>query len=143
MGEMLVQRTARSYGGLDISYETEFYVETKLRILGSSFARVLCVMPPKPFFRPGKQSQSMALCSVPSARGDDGGRHGGSPVDLAARVDSGGTCVYPPGVEAVWWSSYCSVVCSCVMALPIECVLCLMGAAIAPLPWVCWLRGAQ
>ena len=87
---MLVQRTARSYGGLDISYETEFYVETKLRILGSSFARVLCVMPPKPFFRPGKQSQSMALCPVPSARGDDRGRPCGSAVDLAALVDSGG-----------------------------------------------------
>ena len=102
---MLVQRTARSYGGLDISYETEFYVETKLRILGSSFARVLCVMPPKPFFRPGKQSQSMALCSVPSARGDDGGRHGRSAVDLAAWADSGGYVRVPlrrRGCRVVW-----------------------------------------
>ena len=32
----------------------------------------------------------MALCPAPSARGDDGGRHGGSAVDLAARADSGG-----------------------------------------------------
>ena len=32
----------------------------------------------------------MALCPVPSARGDDGGRHGASAVDLAARADSGG-----------------------------------------------------
>ena len=38
----------------------------------------------------------MALCSVPSARGDDGGRHGGSPVDLAARLDSGGYVRVPP-----------------------------------------------
>ena len=49
----------------------------------------------------------------------------------------GGTCVYPSGVEAAWpWSSYGSFVCSCVLALPSVCVLCLMGAAMAPLPWV-------
>ena len=90
---MLVQRTARSYGGLDISYETEFYVETKLRILGSSFARVLCVMPPQTFFRPGNRGLTEpehGSVPVPSARGDDGGRHGRSAVDLAAQADSGG-----------------------------------------------------
>ena len=65
-----------------MSYETEFCVEMKLR------TRLMCYAP-QTIFRPGKQSQSMALCSVPSARGDDGGRHGGSPVDLAAPVDSG------------------------------------------------------
>ena len=48
----------------------------------------------------------------------------------------GGMCVYPSGVEAVGWSGYCSVVCSCVLALPCVCVLCLMGAAMAPLPLV-------
>ena len=48
----------------------------------------------------------------------------------------GGTCVYPSGVEAVGWSGYCSVVCSCVLALPCVCVLCLMGAAMAPPPLV-------
>ena len=38
----------------------------------------------------------MALCPAPSARGDDGGRHGASAVDLAARADSGGYVRVPP-----------------------------------------------
>ena len=38
----------------------------------------------------------MALCLVPSARGDDGGRHGASAVDLAAWADSGGYVRVPP-----------------------------------------------
>ena len=38
--------------------------------------------------------------------------------------------------SAVWLFSYYSVVCSCVLALPIVCVLCLMGAAVAPPPLV-------
>ena len=47
----------------------------------------------------------MALCSVPSARGDDRGRPCGSAVDLAAWVDSGGyvrVSLRRRGCRVVW-----------------------------------------
>ena len=78
----------------------------------------------------------MALCSVPSARGDDGGRHGGSPADLAAPVDSGGYVRVPPWRRGslVVGLLFCYVFVR--IGAVVMCILCLMGAAMAPLPWV-------
>ena len=78
----------------------------------------------------------MALCPVPSARGDDGGRHGASAVDLAAWADSGGYVRVPPRRRG---SLVVQLLFCCVfvrIGAAIVCVLCLMGAAMAPLPLV-------
>ena len=74
----------------------------------------------------------MALCPAPSARGDDGGRHGRSAVDLAAQADSGGCVRVPRRLRGslVVLLEYC---CLFVRISAASCVLfCLMGAAMAP-----------
>ena len=78
----------------------------------------------------------MALFPVPSARGDDRGRPCGSAADLAAQADSGGYVRVPlrrRGSLVGWLEFYCQFVrisAACV------CVFCLMGAAMAPPPFV-------
>ena len=53
----------------------------------------------------------MALCPVPSARGDDRGRPCGSAVDLAVRVDSGGYVRVPLRLRGslVLWLVLCGL----------------------------------
>ena len=78
----------------------------------------------------------MALFPVLSARGDDRGRPCRSAVDLAVRVDSGGYVRVP--LRRRGSLVVCLLFC-CVfvrIGAAIVCVLCLMGAAMAPLPWV-------
>ena len=78
----------------------------------------------------------MALCPVPSARGDDRGRPCGSLVDLAALEDSGGYVRVPRRRRGslVGWLEFC---CQFVrISAACVCVFCLMGAAMAPPPLV-------
>ena len=116
-GQMCKRRTIGLQKTIKVSLETEFKALSK-------YAEIRRSTPPRRaiFYKTvarslGNRARAW-LCSLfraPEAT------TGAAPVVPSwiwrLRWTQGGTCVYPSGVEAVGWSGYCSVVCSCVLAL--------------------------